>query len=262
MPHPVSVQSRHIPLDASANFRDLGGYPTRDGRTTRWRRFYRSDSLHALTPADHAALQDLGVTLVLDLRTSVEVARDGRIPGAGEAFTWHHVPLTEEQHNPQAPRVYAGSADLRLHERYHAMALAGAPRLVEAIATLATASATPGEGAAVFHCAAGKDRTGMVAAVLLDLAGVPDEVIAQDYLQTNQHLAGVYERLSRIPAYALEQQERPDLRLGVREEFILEFLAGLRREAGSVEGFLLEAGLDRQAPDLLRRALLGDERRD
>lgn len=251
------MQHRHVPLQGSANFRDLGGYPTRDGRTTRWRRFFRSDTLHALTPGDVAALQDLGVTTVVDLRTSVEVRRDGVIPGAGTWVTWHHVPLTEEQHNPQAPEVYAGTTDLRLHERYQAMALAGAPRLVEALERLAGAASGPA-GGTVFHCAAGKDRTGMIAAVLLDLAGVPDPVIARDYLETNRHLPGVYERLSRIPAYALEQQARPDLRLGVREEFILGFLESLRQGAGSVERFLTEAGLDPGAPEALRNALLED----
>src|SRR5512144_2600872 len=149
---------RRIELEGCLNFRDLGGYPTRDGRRVRWRRLFRSDGLHLLTAADIRRLrEEIGLAEVIDLRSTTELASEGRGMLAAEPLRFHHVPLFDGEVREQRARA--------------------------AEITLAEAS-----GPAVFHCAAGKDRTGVISAILLALLDVPDEVIVADYAATQDNL--------------------------------------------------------------------------
>ena len=167
----LSTESdRHIPVESCFNLRDLGGYATAGGRQIRWRRLFRADGLHRTTE-EH--LDDLGLVTVLDLRTNDEVHDRGRFPGT--AVDYHHLPMfdvlpTEAELEQWAvPRVMA--------DHYLQMLDDGADSIREVFAVLSDPSAYP----AVFHCAAGKDRTGVVAAVLLGVLGVPGDVIVADY---------------------------------------------------------------------------------
>ena len=162
---------RRIDLEGCLNFRDLGGYPTADGRRLRWRRLFRSDALHHLTPADVLRLrEEIGLAHVVDLRSSGELRAEGRGPLEREPLAFHHLPLFD---GLGGRRAAEGVPDLA--ELYFAMAEYAREPIARVIATLARAS-----GPAVYHCAAGKDRTGLVSAVLLGLLGVRDEQIVAD----------------------------------------------------------------------------------
>lgn len=170
-PRPTSPPDRHVDHDRCFNLRDLGGYPAAGGRTTAWGRLFRGDGLHRLDPADCEAL---GLTTVLDLRTHDEIARRGRLEADGVA--WHHLPLIQAIWDP-GWLTEAMTPERFLADRYLAMLDEGADAIGSALRILAEADRLP----AAFHCAAGKDRTGVLAALVLSLLGVDDDTIAADY---------------------------------------------------------------------------------
>src|SRR6516225_2972928 len=178
---------RVLALEAAYNFRDLGGYGTTDGRVTRWRTVFRSDGLHRLTAADLGVMQDIDLRTVIDLRTACELVERGRFPLDAHPVGYHHVSLMDVIWDPgQAPAETSGApvADFLL-QRYIEMIDGAGARIGDIFAILADLDALP----AVFHCAAGKDRTGILAALLLSSLGVSEETIMEDYELTNLSLA-------------------------------------------------------------------------
>src|SRR5579871_5338079 len=166
---------RILRFEAIHNVRDLGGVPLRDGGSTRPRVALRAANLLAATAADRAALRALGVVRVFDLRSVPEVTREGVLDLGEHGIVREHLPIFRDTDiSPEAliarRKLYASDFSLA----YMQMLRDGAPsirRIVEAIADL--------RGPVLFHCAGGKDRTGVVAAVLLLLAGVAPERIAE-----------------------------------------------------------------------------------
>jgi protein-tyrosine phosphatase len=151
-------------LEGCCNFRDLGGHRSGTGATVRWRRLFRSDSLAQATPDDRDRLRRLGLASVIDLRADHEIALAGRFAAAG--VTYHHVPLgdlltTEERWDAWADPAYVA-------DRYFELCLAGRESVAEAFAILTDPSTYP----AVVHCSLGKDRTGVLVALLLRAMGV------------------------------------------------------------------------------------------
>ena len=186
---------RHIPLDGCVNFRDVGGYqvvrarqPAGPWPRLRWRRLFRSDALNDLSAADVALLTgDLRITTVVDLRTGYERQRDARRPLEQTDVEIIHAPLITERNVAAVEKP-----GLTLAERYVWMLeLAGEP-LVHAITAVARAP-----GAVIVHCAAGKDRTGLIIASILGALGVGDEDIVADYALTTDNLEGIEQRLRR-----------------------------------------------------------------
>jgi protein-tyrosine phosphatase len=166
---------RHIALENALNFRDVGGYRTADGHRVRWRRMFRAGGLSDLTPADLAVLRDLGIKTVLDLRSTAEW-ESGRFPVDDHPVTFHHLPLVEEILDPTRYSVPEGM----LAARYQEIAQIGSSYIAQAISIVADADTHP----IVVHCLAGKDRTGVVVALVLGLLGVSrvDHVLGPDGL--------------------------------------------------------------------------------
>ncbi len=219
------------------NFRDVGGLTGLAGRTVRWRRLFRSDSLHALCADDRDAFTALSIKTVLDLRRPYEVERDGRVP-AWNGCVWRHIhPLHREwgetpfQEGMELPRYLA--------DRYLDLAEEGAVGLAAAVELIADERSAP----VVVHCVAGKDRTGVVCALTLSLLGVSDEDIAADYALTGT----AYLRKGNLDAPAWYRSPA---------EAMLLFLTGLRERHGSVNGYLTAAGLAPERVDALRGHLL------
>ena len=156
---------RHVQFEACFNFRDLGGYHTIDGHEVRRRALYRSDSLHRLSAQDLDALTVLGIRAVVDLRTAAEVTETGRVADHADRV-FKHIPCDDPLDDYLLPRA----------ELYLAFAQARGPQIAEAFDFVADE-----DGPIVFHCMAGKDRTGILAALLLATLGVPDTAIAADY---------------------------------------------------------------------------------
>jgi protein-tyrosine phosphatase len=246
--------TQFVELDGCFNFRDLGGYRTEDSATVGLGRLYRSDSLHRLTPAGRAAFDELGVVTVLDLRTAGEVAEHAWVPSAQWPGRWQHVPLLDSTPDCSA----ADPAELDhphfVVEYYRQVVAAGAAGLRSAVATLAEPGALP----AVFHCAAGKDRTGVLAALVLWLLHVPVETVADDYALSEEATARWEASLDHDhpdDTQASWSYVPPSL-LRCERGTMLTFLHQVDAEYGSVEGFTAWLGIDTRMIDRLRAAVL------
>ncbi len=199
------MTTRRIELDGPCNFRDLGGYSTVDGHTTKWGRLYRSDSMHTLTDADLPMLHELRVRTAIDFRSSTEIAETGIGPLHDASIRHVHSP-TFDGGRP-SERMALPTGDWTAADFYLLMLTSGAPAYVHAAATLTEADALP----AVFFCMAGKDRTGVFAALVLGLLGVPDEVIIDDYSLTNERLDVITARRIALRGEAGEEQRWANL---------------------------------------------------
>jgi protein-tyrosine phosphatase len=211
------------------NFRDLGGYATADGRVTRWRRLFRSDSLSRIDPADAASFTALGVRTVIDLRRPREVERDGRVH-AFHGLSYHHLHPAHAEWDDATDA--AETSDARwLANRYLDLAEEGRAAITAAVEVIADADNAP----VVVHCVAGKDRTGVVSAVTLGALGVPDDVIAEDYALTQGATERSMQFLRRLNP---EVARMPARWLASPAETMQLFLADLRARHGSVRAYL------------------------
>jgi protein-tyrosine phosphatase len=239
---------RHVDLEGCHNFRDLGGYPTREGGRVRWRVLFRSDALHHLTPADVARLRgEIGLGHVVDLRSSGEIAIDGSGRLAAENVRIHHLPLFDGHGTASADL----GASITLSDRYFLMTEHAKGPIARVIQTLAEA-----EAPAVYHCAAGKDRTGVVSAVLLGLLGVADEIIVADYAATKQNLDAIVARLMASEGYQGMLEQLPPDTLHAEPETMISLLARVREKYGSMHGYARAIGIPDAAVARLERRLL------
>lgn len=222
---PLVVAERVLPLSGGINFRDIGGYPTRDGRMTRWGRFYRAGSLADLTDDDVAYLERLGLRLICDLRTGEEVAaHPDRLPPAA---VHQHRPVTGRVSRlRRAVTLFRKRRRLQevLEEAYTHVMIAQNPDVVGAIFRQA---ADPANLPMVAHCTAGKDRTGVITALLLVMLGVPDEIVVADYTLSNAY----YD----VFAGKLRRDMQQLFSIGFNEEQLRPFLLA---EARTMEGAL------------------------
>ncbi len=243
---------RLIPLEGCLNFRDLGGYPTVDGRLVRWRQVFRSDALHLLTPGDVTRVRDeLRVRDVIDLRSTAEVRSEGQGPLAEHELRFHHVPLFDgEVRSEDRERA----AQISLADRYVFLAEVAGERIARVITTIAGADA-----GTVFHCAAGKDRTGVISAILLGLLEVPDDVIIADYVATRENLDAIVDRLNALEGYRAMLAALPPDTMHANPETMVEFLDRLRAAHGSVDGYAAHAGVSAAVVTRLRDRLLALE---
>jgi protein-tyrosine phosphatase len=247
----VGGRERHIAFDACFNFRDLGGYETVDGRSVRWGAVFRSGSLHRMTSADLATAGRLGIRTVIDLRSTAERDR-GSYAGASD-LAFHHAPLFE---NDDLPFTWAeiDTPAPPPGEDYVAIADKGARSLAAAFHTIAE-----GDHPVVFHCAAGKDRTGILTALLLSSLGVPDRSIVADYQLSDLSIAPFATWAeAHAPEEAAEAAARPPWLVHSSGAIMQGFLDRLRRRDGSIEDFLSGAGVARSVTQTLRRRLLVD----
>jgi protein-tyrosine phosphatase len=179
---PRPAHQRLLPLHGGQNFRDLGGYRTKDGRSVRWGVLFRSGSMHYLTPADFAYLAKLGISTVCDFRTTQE-RRTAPVnwPGRG------------------VPEVLADAYDMDSTDLLHLRTVEEArvkmavlyrrfPTILNVQYRRMFSELLASRAPLAFNCSAGKDRTGVAAAMLLTALGVPRETVIQDYLLTNRYL--------------------------------------------------------------------------
>ena len=230
--------ARFVELEGAHNFRDLGGLPTRDGAITRTGVLYRSDALHHLESRDVDRLAELGVRTVVDLRSMAELEQTGRGALGSTEIDFVHAPLS---HSDQGVHVLPPSlVDGDLGHHYVASLADRTPTLADVITTLATPTRLP----AVFHCTAGKDRTGMVAALVLSLVGVDDDVIVEDYTLTDDRMALVMGKI-RATGGMTQLPEDVAARVARAEATSMQtFLGGLAREYGGAAGWAHAAGVD------------------
>jgi len=241
---------RHIRLNGAFNVRDLGGYAAARGKSTRWRSLLRSDALHELSPEDIDTLLQLGLRTVIDLRSQDEIAKEPSPFEHHPDVRFHHIPLFDGLAPVEAMMKEKGALDLSA--RYVAAADCCRP----AIAKVASAIALAEKGAVLFNCTAGKDRTGIIAAMLLSLAGVDREEIAGDYALT-QTLAP--DLLDRLRARAMEKGLAEDAirqLLSSEPATILALLSHIGDQYGGFQDYIIGGQLDREHIALIEERML------
>jgi protein-tyrosine phosphatase len=244
------VPSRRLDWPDCRNTRDLGGLP-RPGGLTRSGVLVRSDSLRSLNAAGQEAMVTYGVTTVIDLRSESEVAASPSPfatpePAAALAPAYTHMPLIDD-----ATMLKLAEAS-NMFDRYLMMLEHRSAAFSGIFSTLANT-----EGTVVFHCFAGKDRTGMVAAMSLALAGVDVDSIAADYAETDSQMAKRYEEWLAAASPEQLQDMRDDLRCP--PERIVGVLEHIDKRWGGVEGYLEAAGMPATDISNLRSKLTSDQ---
>lgn len=235
IPTEIELRSRVIDLEGTHNFRDVGGYPTTDGRITRARILFRSDALHDLDDEGRARLDELEVRTVVDLRTEHE--RQERPDAIGGRTLIEHEIFGS---------VGAGIGPANLPEVYDLMIDHLGDRLTGAVRALAVPDALP----AVVHCTAGKDRTGVVIGLVLSAIGVPDEVVAADYAATALFLTPAF-----VDVLTAASAQLDDAMLLSDAAFMHALLARVTAEHGGAAAYLRSHGLTDNELDRLRDAL-------
>ncbi|VTR76378.1 tyrosine-protein phosphatase [Cellulomonas hominis] len=242
----MTTTSIDLALSAPVNLRDLGGIPVAGGVVRRGFAL-RADDLSTITPQDAADLVRDGLTAVIDLRSPAEVAVTGRGPLADHPVAYHHLPLIAHVGDSVGgdPLVLTHEG---MGEMYVRMVHDAAPQLVTALSVIAHAP-----GATAFHCAAGRDRTGVLAASLLLALGAADDDVVTDYARTGPNMAAVMERSRPLMAAMFAALDLP---------------AGIASSSALLDGsmdvsmrILLTRLRDRHGDPLapLRAAGLGDE---
>jgi protein-tyrosine phosphatase len=222
---------RHLPLDGATNFRDLGGYVGQGGRALRWRRLFRSDHLAGLSAADQARLAELGLARAVDFRGIDE-----------RAATPYQVPGVQQQHLSIEPSVVQRMQDLTaagrtmtadlvvglMQQLYRELINDHAHRFASLFQQL-----LHDDSPLVFHCTAGKDRTGVAAALILLALGVPRDVVMQDFLLSNT----LYQRPAALPHSDTPPQALAVL-WRVQDSFLHAALQAVDDEQGGLDVYL------------------------
>jgi protein tyrosine/serine phosphatase len=239
------VQGRELAWDGCVNVRDLGGLETEDGSLTRFGGVIRADTLGLLSRAGWETLIESGVTRIVDLREQFEIDDD---PPRELDVQVVHVPVFDgvdeagwaeiERISVAAPSHSAATEAVYLRFLEHCR-----PRFVDAVAAVAGA---PRDGAAVVHCHAGKDRTGLVVGLLLRLANVPVQTIAEDYALSGERLR---ERTEQWLESAETEDERARIeRIAATPAAAMEaVLVALDERYGGAAAYLGDGGLDARA---------------
>ncbi|MGM9538179.1 MAG: tyrosine-protein phosphatase [Candidatus Onthomonas sp.] len=244
------MQLKHIPMDGPQNFRDLGGFLNRDGAMVAWNRLYRADGLSGLSDRDEAALRARNVRTIVDLRSTSEQKRmPDRVP---EGVQYLSCPMMRENFsftNQSAALSFAQSLKIG----YLKMIQESADLVGRAV--LAVMDGLD-QGAVVFHCTAGKDRTGVLAAILLLLLGVSEADIVADYQVSFTYNANGVNRLAAQVPELRQFLERSgeDSPLHSNPKNIRAVLEVL--SADNIGPWLEEAGVSRERQQRFCRAML------
>jgi protein-tyrosine phosphatase len=232
------------------NFRDLGGYPAGDAHT-RWGLLYRSDALHELTEDDVALVRRLGLRSIVDLRTPGEATRTGRGRMANELLAHFDVSISQNAEGEHDPTRSLGD-DGTLATRYIEYLDTGGDAFVAALRHMANGANLP----MVFHCFFGKDRSGVLAALVLDCLGVDRGAIVADYALSAAGMPSLLASLARDPVYRDTIERTPPARLAATPDTMELFLRQLEERYGGAAAWARHAGMPPGELDALRRLLL------
>ena len=243
-------ERRRVPFEGAKNFRDLGGYPTGQGSRTRWRLVFRSGNLHKLTPGDLDEYQRLGVRAVFDLRGDTERSLEP------DPFPSVHLPVLDELADQDGAGLLrarnAKEAEDAIFRIYWGMLERRGPVFGELLTSIANPENLP----ALVHCTAGKDRTGIAAALLLGVLGVSRETVLEDYELTGQVALADVRSLRAALAAAGIPAEAATVVLEAPAGPMRTALDELDKRFGGTEEYLLgPAGVSRDVLERLRELL-------
>ena len=242
-----------IKMNSTRNTRDLGGFVGENGRTVKYRKLYRSDHLADLTPWDTHIVKALGVKKIFDLRSTEEILSQPDV--SIEGITHVHIPIKPDNRKllrgkPENENILAWIIHTDKHDNVLKTTTEQYRRLVyhphtqKMLKVLLESCLSQSDGAVLFHCTAGKDRTGMCAALILSLLGVDKNTVRDDYLASNVHLA---ERIEEIVTWTSRDVKDDKLLSEVRlmcmiaPEYFDAVYDAITYQWGSVERYVMEA---------------------
>ena len=250
---------RHIEIEFASNLRDLGGYHTKGGRSVAWRRLFRCGELRHETEDDVARLrQETRLSSVLDLRGDTEIRQEKVKLLTEGGIRYHNVPLIAGGRGPGSDDEAALFSRFNSMGEFYLFLLSHkdfGTKLEAALEIIADAENHP----VLFHCTVGKDRTGILAAAVLNILGVADEDIITDYNLTTPHMAGFMERMKEIPEAANMLEDLPAYFWEASRESMALVLSEIRRDYGSIKGYLQAFGTDSGLFDRLEKTLLDND---
>ncbi|MCD8379306.1 MAG: tyrosine-protein phosphatase [Lachnospiraceae bacterium] len=236
--------SEPLRLDGAKNIRDMGGYPTKDGVTARGA-FLRADGLQELTDRDIETLEQYGVRRVIDLRSDMEVKY---MPDRVGKMEYFHVGMLDQMNS----EGFQGTGPESMFALYQALLDHSAEKIGEVMHLMAEVK----EGASLFHCTAGKDRTGVIAMLLLELAGVPEKYIVADYSVTEKYMKVVFARQKEQAA--ANGIEIKDYMLRSKPEDMQNTLDYFHNRYTDAETYLLRnCGCNKEETAFLKLRLMG-----
>jgi len=244
---------RQITFESLANFRDLGGYRTYNGRTVAWRRLFRCGDLRHMTQSDFKKLkEEIKLATVIDLRSAQEIERHGVGLVSEADVRYHSVPFiagTSRAEDEKLFRQCKNMGEFYLHIVRHKN-FGG--QIIAALEIIAERENHP----LVFYCAVGKDRTGILASMLLSVIGVQDADIIEDYSLSGPYMEKLLQLINSHPKMAEGAKPLPDYFWEATPESMELFLTTLRKEYGSITGYLEFVGCQPSLVKRLERALL------
>jgi protein-tyrosine phosphatase len=243
--------SRLLPLKGTFNVRDVGGYRTTDGRQVKWKTLLRGDALHSLDDESRMHLASYGLQSSIDLREDDErEAAPDRFDGEVRSIS---VPLFSLGASTVMGETLDHTSLTTLEDVYRLLVRTRGSAIATAIRQLADPANVP----AIVHCSAGKDRTGVVIALVLAVIGVPDEVIAADFAATGLFLNEEFRQALLARSESLRRDSTVVERmLSCEPALILGILEEIRSEYGDIDVYLVQHGLELAELRSLRTVLL------
>ena len=245
----MNLPRAHHSFDGLFNFRDVGGLTTKGAQRVKSNVLFRSDAFNDASAADERLLlEELKINRVIDLRTNREISSEKPSVLLQEGISYRRREIDSGPGNAIENAPPGGRLALRYMQYFDY----GRESIVSAVRDLSEI----GEWRTVIHCRAGKDRTGVVTAVVLDLLGVSNEDIAEDYSLTALAMPDIMNRLRQSPTYSENVKKLPDEMYSATKETMIKFLELAKQELGAFESWLLANGVMERELDQLRDNLL------
>ncbi len=255
----IITAERLVCLEGTHNFRDLGGYKTQTGKYVKWGQIFRSDALSKLTSRDQRLLTQLGLKTVCDFRSKAEMERaPDNLPGDG-SVAYLHLPVSSHNFDTLSAleRLQKGDTEWLTESFMREGYITNIDQYAQTWGKVMNCLSLSENRPLVFHCTAGKDRTGACAAILLLLLGVSEETIIQDHGLSNFFLANFVEKLFvYFKTFGIEREKIYPY-LTAPEDAIISMLNHIQKKYGSSENYLIKmTGINPETIDCLRRDLL------
>jgi protein-tyrosine phosphatase len=240
----MSQLTHHIQVEGGYNIRDLGGYPTADGRITRSNRLLRAGNLHQISPEGQERLLQYGLKTIIDLRHESELNREPDVFAGSDSVQYLHLPYARDTFD-------AAPHHVSLSELYIESLTVCQDNIRDIITTMSAS-----EPCILYHCAVGKDRTGMISGLILSLVGVPAEVVATDYEETTRHITHLVEKWRQWTLDRDGNMEKFERDIAADAAIMLATLEAVEKKYGGAEGYLRGCGVTDEQIGRIRALLL------
>lgn len=239
------IYSHLLPIEGACNVRDIGNFETKDGRLTKEGIFFRSDNTAGYTEKDIQFFKDKGLTLTVDLRSEDETGRQASAFLGVPGIRYENIPLIDGIHS----QFTSDNIPVTMGQLYIQFLETGKPQFGKMFRLFAANT-----GAALYHCTAGKDRTGVTTMLLLGLAGVGDSIIIEDYAATETFTAHIIEsQKAHLASLGLDV---PDFMLHADPQNMEEVLNYLHKAYGTAENYLESCTVSASEMDAVKNRFL------